>query len=323
MRTTPSAHRITLVAITLAALIIGLSGCIGRADLSDRADEIEAALSALPGVEKISGEYQNGFDSGRRLVYRVDMAPGATDGDLVNVAETLNSEAGDDFVNFERDLTLRLPHISVALNGKPDIGQLRQQLPRLRSLTSALSAETLSWEANNDNDLDDSLTIRDSDGDAFTVLSAVRDVFGSQQMRVNYGNSGTSAWEVEFPYSLQAQNTLAAALHSGTREMNKIEIDDDHVTFASARLTTEANATTKLTTLIDQINGGTSEPWRFTWLAEQPGGRQNNKTPGGTVSVGACTYDMKSNSEREPARFLTSNALKIQDTLRAKYDTCP
>lgn len=323
MRTTPPAHRIILVTITLAALIVGMSGCIARTDLSARADEIEGALSALPRVEKLSGEYQNSFDSGRRLVYRVDMAPGATDGDLVNVAETLNGEAGDDFVDYERDLTLRLPHTSVALNGKPDLDQLRQHLPRLRSLASTLNAQTLNWEANNDNDLDDSLTIWGTDGNAFTVLSAVRDVFGSQGMRVRLGNSGTAEWEVEFPYSLQAQNKLAAAFHSGTREMDKIKIDDDQVTFASAHLTDEANATTRLATLIDQINDGTSEPWSFTWLAEQPRGRQNNKTAGGTVSVGACTYDKNSNGEREPAQYRTSAALKIQDTLRAKYDTCP
>ena len=323
MRTTTPAYRVTLVMIALAALTIGLSGCIGRPDLSDRAAEIEGALSALPGVESVSGEYQNSFEIGRRLVYRVDMAPGATDDDLVNVAETLNSEAGDDFVDYGRDLTLRLPHISVAINGKPDLDQLRQQLPRLRSLASTLNAKTLSWEANNDNDLDDSLSIWDTDGNAFTVMSAVRDVFGSQEMRVSFGNSGTAEWKVAFPYSLQAQDKLATAFHPGTRELDRIEIHDDQVTFASAHLTDEVNATTKLTTLIDQINDGTSEPWNFTWWADQPEGRQHNKTAGGTVSVGACTYNKNSNGEREPAEYRTSAALKIQDTLRAKYDTCP
>ncbi|WP_127363127.1 hypothetical protein [Brevibacterium aurantiacum] len=280
-------------------------------------------LSALPGVESVSGEYQNSFESGRRLVYKIDMASGATDGDLVNVAETLNSEVGDDFVDYGRDLTLRLPHMSIALNGKPDLDELRQQLPRLRSLASTLNAKTLSWEAFNDNDLDDSLTLWDTDGDAFTVMSAVRDVLGSQEMRVRFGNSETAEWEVAFPYSVQAQDKLAAASRSGTREMDKIKIDGDQVTFASAHLDDEKNATMKLTTLIDQINDGTSAPWSFTWWADQPDGRQNHKTAGGTVSVGACTYNKNSNGEREPADYRTSAALKIQDTLRAKYDTCP
>ncbi|MDN6122629.1 MAG: hypothetical protein L0I80_01980 [Brevibacterium sp.] len=316
--------------ITVAALVVGLSGCIGRPDLSNKAEEIAGVIAALPGVDDVDDYYQNGFTSGLSLTYRVTMAAGASDAEVVNVASTVNSEVGDEFDGYDRELTLTVGDLSVVLNGEPNVDELRQRLLGLKNLNSSLVSGVLTWKENDDTGRDNELEIREASQDPFTVLSAVRDQvlsavrdqFGTEQVHVKVSDAEEPAWKVAFPYSEQAQNRLAAAIRSVNVEFDEIEISQNRVTDVEAHVDDTANVSTRLMTVIDTVNKGTSAPWEFRWSAGQPSAGQGNLASGGRVSVGACAYYEDSPREKDPAKYLTPEAIAVQDQLRSKYDTC-
>ena len=322
------ADRVSVSMITVLALFVGLSGCIGRPDLSNRAEEIAGVIAGLPGVDDIDDYYQDGFDSGRSLTYRVTMGAEATDAEVANVASTVNREVGDEFDDYDRELSLTTADFSVDLNGEPDVDELRQRLLRLQALNASLTShapltsQMLTWTVNDDTDRDNELVIQEATQDPFTVLSAVRDQFGTEQMSVTVSSSDTAVWNVAFPYSPQAQNRLASVLRPLPPEMEAIRIDQDRVTEVESDVDDPATAVTRLIAIIDRVSSVTSQPWIFRWSGGQPPTGQTNLASGGMVSVGACEYHEDSPWEEDPAEHLTQDAIEVQDQLRSKYDTC-
>lgn len=317
-------HRITVAMISVMAMFLGLSGCISRPDLSNRAAQIAGVIAGLPGVDDVDDNYQNGFDSGLRLIYDVTMTAGATDAEVANVATTVNSEVGDEFDDYNRELSLFMGEFSVVLNDESDVDELRQSLVRLRALSATLLSGKLTWTEPGDTDIDpeNELEVRETAQDPSTVVSAVRDQFGTEQMRVKVVDTNNYAWKVVFPYSQQAQNRLVTAIGPVTADLEQIEIDKDRVSYVEADVEDSPNAATRLMAIIDRIDSGTSGPWRFWWSVDKPTTAQNNLASGGPVSVGACVYYEDSEQEKDPAGHLTQEAIAIQDQLRSKYDTC-
>lgn len=315
-------HSSTVAMITVMAMFFGLSGCISRPDLSNRAEEIAEVIAGLPGVEEVDDYYQNGFTSGQSLTYKVKMEATATDAAIANVASTVDSEVGDQFDEYDRELTLSTADILMVLHGELDIDELRQRLLRMQSLNTSLTSERLTWKENDGSDRENELEIEEASQNPFSVLSTVRDQFGSEQMRVRFGSAHMLSWDVTFPYSLQAQNRLASALRPLPQEMSNITIRQDQVTEVDARLDDPGNAAIRLMAIIDRVSTGTSAPWIFRWSAGQPPAGQSNVATGGTVSVGACDYFEDSQREKDPAGHMTQDAIDVQDQLRAKYDTC-
>lgn len=317
-----STHGIIIAMMTVAALFVGLTGCIGRPDLSNRAEEIAEVIARMPGVDDVDDCYQNGFTSGQSLTYRVTMAAAASDDELVNVASTVNREAGDEFDDYHRELALHTPDISVVAKGEPDADGLRLRLPRLRALSASLMSGKLTWREDDDADRENQLEIQEVSSDPFTVLSAIRDQFGAEDVSVNFGGVQNLSWDVAFPYSVQAQNRLASALRALPQELSTISIDHDQVAEASATLDDTANAAIRLMVIIDRVDSGTTGPWIFRWSAGQAPTGGSNLATGGRVSIGACEYYEDSPRESDPAGHMTQEAIDVQDQLRAKYDTC-
>ncbi|GAA1531431.1 hypothetical protein GCM10009691_04080 [Brevibacterium picturae] len=303
-------------------MFFGLSGCVSRPDLSNRAEEIAEVIAGLPGVEEVDDYYQNGFTSGQSLTYKVKMVATATDAEIANVASTVDSEAGDQFDEYDRELTLNTPEILVVLRGELDIDELRQRLLNMQSLNTSLTSERLTWKENDGSDRENELEIEEASQNPFSVLSAVRDQFGSEQMRVNFGSAHMLSWDVTFPYSVQAQNRLASALRPLPQELSNITIRHDQVTEVDVRLDDPGNAVNRLMAITDRVSSGTSAPWMFRWSAGQPPAGQGNLATGGTVSVGACDYYEDGEREKDPAGHMTQDAIDVQNQLRSKYDTC-
>lgn len=318
----PPIHRITVAMITVMVLFLGLSGCISRPDLSSRAEEIAEAIDGLPGVEEVDDYYQNGFTSGQSLTYKVKMEATATDAETVNVASTVAREVGDQFDEYDRELTLSTADIVMVLNGEPDVDELRQRLLRMRALNTSLTSGKLTWTENDDTDRDNELELQEASQNPFSVLSAIRDQFGPEQMRVSFGGAHRLSWDVTFPYSVQAQNRLASALRPLPQEMSSITIRHDQVTEVDSHLDDPVNAAIRLMAIIDRVSSATSAPWTFRWSAGQPPTGQGNVATGGTVSVGACDYYEDSQREKDPAGHMTQDAIDVQNQLRSKYDTC-
>ncbi|WP_346035136.1 hypothetical protein [Brevibacterium picturae] len=315
-------HRTTVAMMTFMVMFFGLSGCVSRPDLSNRAEEIAEVIAGLPGVEEVDDYYQNGFTSGQSLTYKVKMVATATDAEIANVASTVDSEAGDQFDEYDRELTLNTPEILVVLRGELDIDELRQRLLNMQSLNTSLTSERLTWKENDGSDRENELEIEEASQNPFSVLSAVRDQFGSEQMRVNFGSAHMLSWDVTFPYSVQAQNRLASALRPLPQELSNITIRHDQVTEVDVRLDDPGNAVNRLMAITDRVSSGTSAPWMFRWSAGQPPAGQGNLATGGTVSVGACDYYEDGEREKDPAGHMTQDAIDVQNQLRSKYDTC-
>lgn len=316
------AHRINFVIITIVALVVGVSGCADRPDLSNRADDIGGVLSVMPGVGDLKTIYQNGFDSGQDLKYEVTMEMGATDDQMADVASTLNGYVGDEFDDYDRILKFIMDDVSMLILGKPDVDELRQRLNSLERLRTAIPAGAVEWEEKDNDegsDYENEIEIRNDTEDPFTVMSAVRDHLGSAKPLLHF--EGQDDWTVKFPYSPAAQDKLASALEPVAPALWKMEIEQDHVTDVKADLDDNGpDVTSRLSALIDQVNRGSSEPWRFRWSTPYPSPNPDDLISAGVVSVRSCEY--YDEPGEDPTENMTQKAIAVQNQLRAKYDTC-
>lgn len=314
--------RQTPLALTVTAILLGLVGCLPTPDLSDRAEEIAGVLSGMPGVDDVDHSYRNGFDSGQVLDFRVRMGTGAADDEAIDVVTTLNAEVGSEFADYSRGLTLGFEDFTADIRGVPDADQLRPRLVGMKRLNASLHPDHLSWQIRNDTDMADSLDVRGMSADADTAVSAVRAVVGRDRVQVTVAPHRQAAWTVMFPYSAQEQNRLAGVLRPSIPEVEKVEISDDRLNSVTARLEAGTDAASRLMTIIDRIDAGTSQPWTLSWTAGQPTHSGSGLATGATVSVGGCDYVHDSKWEREPDEYYTPSALAVRDQLRGKYDTC-
>src|SRR5699024_418415 len=193
----------------LAVTMAGLTGCLGGPDMSDRADEIGAALSPLSGVEAVETIYQKGLDSGMKLGFRVTMAAGAADGEASDVAATLQNEIGDNFKRYNHELALIMPSLTIRVDDRANSDALAQRTPRLLDLAPTLNATHLIWkEQSDDVDFDTSLEVEGPQADPYDTLDAVRAQFGSDEMTLRMRQPDDTKWYVDFPYSDRAQAEL-------------------------------------------------------------------------------------------------------------------
>ncbi|WP_181276059.1 hypothetical protein [Brevibacterium oceani] len=308
--------RVGAVMIAAVALTLGISGCTGP-DLSGRADDIGGVLSASPGVEDVETSYQNGFDSGRSITYRVTMDAAASTAEATEVAAALDRETGDEFDRYTQDLSLlmagRIIEVSDTTNG--DI--MAAKVPRLAEMSTALSVDEVSWsEQADDVDFDDSLEISDAGTDPFRTLDAVRVQFGSEEFQLRTRETSGVDWYVAFPFSEQGQGRLESVFDPLRTSMNRLNIDGDQVSSFVAVVPAGPDEVTRLRGIIDRIESTTTNPWNFSWAeGADPTGPFDSST-GGIVNVGGCEYD------EDSERRLTRSAQTIQDQLRDTYDTC-
>lgn len=80
------------VLVVLTAL---LTGCAALSR-EGRADDVTAAIEALPGVEDVYGDYANSITVGASYSLRVGLEEGATEGQVAEVARVWTDEVGRD-----------------------------------------------------------------------------------------------------------------------------------------------------------------------------------------------------------------------------------
>lgn len=323
-------RRVSVAMIAVMAMILGLSGCEGSPDpnpgpdLSSRADEVGDVLSALPGVDTVATYYRND-DSVQRLTYVAAMAGGATDEKAIHVASTLNDEIGSEFDNFDRGLTVKKSGLTIALQAETAVESLKHLPPRLRALASSLDGGGVSWSDSRDDEYgDDILEVDGASGSPFDVITAVRDQFSSEEVRLSLDRGNDVQWSVTFPYPVQAQDRLESAVGTDLEEvMDWIEIDGDHLTSLRVTVDSGPDVVSRLEDIIDLADSGTSAPWSFNWSVGSLESTDGNLLTGGHISVGNCDYAHNSAKETEPSRFMTTEAIEVQTQLRDGYDTCP
>jgi hypothetical protein len=304
------------VMITAVVLTLGISGCTSP-DLSSRADDIGGVLSASPGVEDVETSYQNGFDSGRSITYRVTMDDAASTAQATEVAAALDRETGDEFDRYTQNLSLIMSVRAIKVSDTTNGDIMAAKVPRLLEMASTLSVDEVSWsEQSDDVDFDDSLEVRDSGTDAFRTLDAARAQFGSEEFQLRTRETSGVDWYVAFPFSQQRQDRLESVFDPLRTSLNRLNIDGDQVSSFVAVVPAGPDEITRLRGIIDRIASTTTNPWNFSWAeGADPTGPFDSST-GGIVNVGGCEYDEDSEGQ------LTQWAQTIQDQLRATYDTC-
>lgn len=300
-------------------MLAGLSGCLGGPDLSGRADDIGGVLSAMPGVEDVETNYQNGFDSGVSIGYVVTLAATATDSQAGDVAARLDDEINDEFDRYDQKLKLLRSGQVIEVKDQTHGDVISQMTPRLLSLASSLPAAELNWkEASKASKFENDLEIRDPQANPYDTLDAVRAQFGSEDLLLSMRESGGARWNVEFPFSQQAQDEMESEFVPLLPKIQQITIDHDQVLLFDMSVPDGPNLVGRLRGIIELIDSTTTEPWSFRWSkAQDPTNPTDAFSLSGSVEVGGCDVDSDSDADK------TAETEAAQDQLRDIYGKCP
>lgn len=280
-------------------------------------DDIGVVLTAKPGVEDVETIYQNGFDSGKNVIFKVKMAAGGTRAQAVDVAAALDHESGDEFDGYDQKFTLTMPDRTISIIDRTNGDIMAERTPRLLALASAPSRSWLSWENYSDPETDaDRLRFVEQQSDPFENLSAVRAEFGSENLLLEMTDTSSVAWLVDFPFSERGQARLETAVEPIRDTAKRINIADDQVSDYFAVVPDGADRVSRVREIIERIDATAAGPWHFTWAVGPDPTAASDRSSGGLVNVGGCDYDPDSEVQ------LTQQAEKTQDQLRRIYDTC-
>lgn len=301
----------SVAAVIVAA--VGLSGCFGP-DLSDRAHDIGAVLSTKAGVEDVSTVYQNGFDSGRLLAHTVTMSTDATHNQTLEVAAAFDQETGPDFDRYDQELRLLVSDQELDIRDNTSSDIMAERTSHLLILATLLSADRIEWNRQSkQSTFEDSLELRDAQTDPFRTISAVRTELGSEDFQLRTRAPSQAEWNVDFPFSEQAQNRLETAISPILDQNDEIRIEDDQVSSYSVEIPDGPEAVSQLRDTIERIDVVNTQPWDFHWTLNAG---PNNQWNPGWVNVGGCDYG------DEPDSQSATGAQTVEDQLRALYDTC-
>ena len=302
--------------LVVGVLAVGLSACMGP-DLSNRAEDIGGVLSASLGVEKVESSYQNGVDSGRSISYTETMDPAASTAQATEVAAALDRETGDEFDGYTVNLILTRSSLTTKVSDTTNGDIMGQKMPGLVELSTTLPVDEVSWREQSDSaNFDDSLEISEAGTDAFKTLDAVRAQFGSDEFRLTTRETSGVTWYVAFPFSAQGQERLESVFDPLRTSVKRLNIDGDQVSSFVAVVPAGPDEVTRLRGIIDRIASTTTNPWDFYWAEGPDPSGPSDTSSGGVVNVGGCEYGEDSEGQ------LTQEAQKVQDQLRAVYDTC-
>ncbi|WP_152348150.1 hypothetical protein [Brevibacterium sp. CFH 10365] len=306
------------IAAVIVAVVgaVGLTGCQGP-DLTGMVEDIGVVLSAKPGVEDVETNYQNGFDSGKKVIFKVKMAAGATSTQARDVAAALDHESGDEFDGYDQKFNLTMPDRTISIIDRTNADIMAERTPRLLALAAAPSRSWLSWENYSDPETDaDRLRFVEQQSDPFENLSAVRAEFGSESLLLEMSDTASVTWSVGFPFSEQGQNRLETAVEPIRDNTKRITIADDQVSDYFAVVPDGPDKVSRVRENIERIDATAADPWQFTWAVGPDPTGASDSSSGGVISVGGCDYDPDSEVQ------LTQEAEKTQDQLRRIYDTC-
>lgn len=306
-----------VAALIIAAVgTVGLTGCMGP-DLTGMVDDIGVVLSGKPGVDDVETIYQNGFDSGKKVIFKVRMAADATTAQSVEVAAALDQESGDEFDGYDQNFSLNMPDRTITIIDRTNSDIMAERTPRLLALASAPSRSWLIWESDSVPATDgDRLRMVEPQSDPFESLSAVRAEFGSESLLVEMTETTSVTWHVSFPFSEQGQARLESVFQPIRDTARRITIAGDQVSNYFAVVPDGPDKVGLIRESIERIDTTTADPWQFTWaVGSDPTGAYDSSA-GGVISVGGCDYDPDSEVQ------LTQEAENTQDQLRTIYDTC-
>ena len=326
----PAPSRIGVyVAALLAAAAIAMSFAVSACGAPDRkatADQVQQAITGMPGVQNATVSYTNDGEHGATVHIYVYL-PDAPEKQIEDVVARINTVRGDTFKAFDQTAEFAVTSsrtVLVKRGADLDPSSIAADAVGLRRLTAAVDAADVSIFRNTSTaDLKLNQVSTPSDD----VFSALRAAFGDDaHFDVHVlpaGNTSTPVWTVSFPFTAGDQQRVR-------QQMTALPVSVSTITVAlpgtivdlGVGLHNRDAAYQDLVSVITITGAGSAHALDLSWRLE--GERPDMSLHfGGSVDVGACNYIPNSEVELHPGTYLTPDALALQQRLRKEFDTCP
>lgn len=312
------------MAITLALTCV-MSAC-GAPDRKAEADQLKQAIKQMPGVQDADVSYTNNFEQGA-IVRIVVYLPDATSKQIEDVVARINAVRGDAFKAFDQKAEFAVtPTRTVRVDRGADLDSagIAADAEGLRRLSGAVDAGEISIFRNNSTA---DLTLTGVATPANDVFNAVRAGFGDDaHVTVDLqpaSNTDEHPWKVAFPFTAADQQRVDQQIAAMPVSVWTTAVGP-HGAIAdlSVRLRNRETAYQDLVSVIGITGAGPAHALNLGWQLE---GERADTSPNfsGSVDVGACNYISNSEGELHPEKYMTPDALALQQRLRKQFDTCP
>jgi hypothetical protein len=279
----------------------------------------------MPAVQDATVNYTNGFEQGARVNIYV-YVPEAPPKQIEEVAARINTVRGDAFKAFDQTADFAVTTsrtVLVKRGAELDPAGIAADAEGLRRLTSAVDAAEVSIFRNKSAA---DLKLNEVTTPADDVFTALRAGFGDDAHvdlhLAPAGNIGGPAWQVAFPFTAGDQQRVGQQMAAMPATIWAITVGP-HGTIAdlSVGLHNRDTADQDLVSVISTTGAGSAHALNLSWRLE---GERADTSPNfsGSVDVGACNY-IPGIAEQHQEKYLTPDALALQQRLRKQFDTRP
>lgn len=317
----------------MVGILTVTSGCTGAPDRSTEADALEAAITAMPGVEDASVSYENNFERGAAIYVNVYL-PGATRQQVVDLVNRYVTVRGDDFDRFYQRVTFQVAEsrgFQVVCGAELDPATIADEATVLRTLSTRIKAGGADWGCGPQNR---TLAIHDNDTPVGQVLNEIHAAGGdpiTAVVEIGSAASTPSAMapfrivDVTFPFGVDDWNRFGQLVSRlGVVPWTAAIGPGSAVAGLSVSVAGPATAERQLESVIAAVGAGPDHPLNLRWaLADPPPYDREVKRFEGSVRVGACSDILKDvEGEKHPERYFTPEARDVQTRLRERYEIC-
>lgn len=295
------------------AMMFVAAGCTGLPGRPTQVKQLDAEISAMPGVEMYSASYSNDITHGAVLDLSIRM-PAATEDQVTAVARRINEIKGDYFDGYDQSAQFVVgKNLTIRRKEQLDPEQLATDTRLTRQIGGALPGSEITWFRNTENRIE----IREAPPAAQT-LGAVRAVIGDELTTVEVMPAGDDPmWRVGFPFSAEREQQIQQLLAGLPVSVNALNIDDGHLSNMSVNMRDTASAYGDIVAVIDAVRPTPEHPLFLMWNLPDDSG----KTGGGSVHVAGCEYPGTA-GEQDPEKYYSPEALDLQRRVRAAFDGC-
>lgn len=314
----------SLMAIALALCCV-VSAC-GAPNRKAAADRLKLAIKEMPGVQDADVSYTNNFEQGA-VVRIVVFLPNADTKQIEDVVGRINAVRGDSLNAFDQKAEFAVtPSRTVRVGRGADLDprSIATDSENLRQLSGAVDTAEMGLFRNN---ATADLKLTQVTKPADDVFQAVRAAFGDgAHLTLDLqpaSNVDEHPWTVAFPFTAADQQRVAQQIAAMPASVWTTRVGP-HGAIAdlSVRLHKRDTAYQDLVSVIGITGAGPAHALNLDWQweGERPGTSPNFS---GSVDVGACNYIPNTEAEQHPERYLTPDAVALQQRLRKQFDTCP
>ncbi|MBF6324461.1 hypothetical protein [Nocardia cyriacigeorgica] len=291
---------------TVVATVFVAAGCTGLPGRPTQVKQLDAEISAMPGVELFSASYSNNITHGSVLDLSIRMLA-ATEGQVTAVARRIAEIKGDYFDGYDQSAEFTVGKTVTLTRGERlDPDRLGTDTRLIRQLGGALPGADINWFRDSGSSID----IRDAPPVAHS-LAAARAVLGDEPTRVEVMPAGDEPmWRVDFPFSAERERQISGRLATLPVSVAALTIERGQLSYMSVGVRDAASAYADIAAVIEAVGPTPEHPLYLWWHLPD--------TSAGSVHVAGCEYAGTA-GERDPEN---PEALDLQRRVRAEFDGC-